>query len=196
MSGKRRLIWHIFPPYLMIIIIALIAVIFYASISIKRFYVNQTRVDLQARAVLIQSQIVNLLEPLNEKAVDAFCKNAGKHSATRITVIFPNGMVIGDSEAEPNSMDNHIDRPEFIQALTKSMGTSIRYSRTLDQNFMYVGIPVQKNHELLAVIRTSIPIDILDSAIKEIQCRIIFGGLVITLLAALISLSSSSSESH
>jgi two-component system phosphate regulon sensor histidine kinase PhoR len=188
MTGKRRLIWHIFPPFLVIIIIALVAVIFYASISIKHFFVNQTRDDLQARALLIQEQIFDLLEPLNENAIDHFCKTAGQQASTRITIILPNGKVVGDSEADPSTMDNHVDRPEFIRAITETVGSSMRYSRTLDHNYMYVGIGVKKDHELLAVIRTSMPIDVLGLTIKKIQGRIILGGLIITILAALVSL--------
>ena len=188
MTKKRRLIWHIFSPYLAIIIIALITLIFYASISIKRFYLKQTQTDLQARAFLIQEQIFELLEPLNEKAIDRFCKKTGQLASTRITVILPDGKVAGDSKADPVLMDNHADRPEFLQALTESMGSSMRYSRTLEQNFMYVGITVKKGNDLLAVIRTSIPIDVIGLAVKEIQTKIIFGGLIITLLAAIVSL--------
>jgi two-component system phosphate regulon sensor histidine kinase PhoR len=54
---------------------------------------------------------------LNAAEVDAICKEIGKQSATRITVILPSGQVIGDSRETPHQMNNHADRPEIAMAL-------------------------------------------------------------------------------
>lgn len=188
MTGKRRLIWHVFPPFMVIVVVSLLAALFYTSMSMKHFFINQTIADLQARALLIQEQILDLLEPLDKKAIDRFCKKTGQQGSTRITVILPNGDVVGDSEAEPLTMDNHLDRPEVLKAMSGTLGSSIRYSRTLEHNYLYVGTPIKKSNELLAVIRISMPIDILDSTLKEIQSRITLGGLIIAILAAFVSL--------
>jgi len=64
----------------------------------------------------------------------------------------------------------------------------MRYSRTLNMNMMYVGTPVKVNGRLLAVVRTSIPVDAIDDAIKTIEVKIAIGGLVVAMLAAVLSL--------
>jgi two-component system phosphate regulon sensor histidine kinase PhoR len=188
MAGKRRLIWQLFPSYLLIIVIALIAVTWYASISAKQFFYRKTETDLEARALIFERQVSKYFDPLDEKMIDGLCKEAGRSSSTRITVILPSGRVIGDTESDPKTMDNHADRLEFISALKGDTGSSIRHSLTLERNLMYVGIPVKKGNEVLMVVRTSIPVDVIDQAIKAIQGKIMLGGLVIAVIAAFISL--------
>jgi two-component system phosphate regulon sensor histidine kinase PhoR len=188
MAEKRRLIWHLYPSYLLIILISLVAVTWYATVSTRQFFLSQKESDLKARALLLEDQIIEHLEPIDEGRINAFCEEAGSRSSTRITVILPSGKVIGDSESNPLDMDNHADRPEFIGAVTGGSNTSIRYSRTLEINFMYVGIPVRQNDELLAVIRTSLPIDIIEQEISKIQRKILIGGLLIAIFATIVSL--------
>ena len=74
--------------------------------------------------------------PLDQKGIDLLCKKIGKHASTRVTVILPSGMVIGDSEHNPAKMDNHVDRPEVVKALNSQAGISTRFSRTLEERMM------------------------------------------------------------
>lgn len=189
MAEKKRLIWVLYPSYLLIILISMVAVTWYASNSARKFFLHQTTTDLESRAYLFENQIIPYLEPLDEKKIDLLCKEAGSRSSTRITVILPSGKVVGDSEGNPAEMDNHADRPEIKEALSSgSRGSSTRYSRTLSKNFMYLGIPVKINNELQAVLRTSIPVDVIDRELNQIQRSIMYGGLIIALLGTVVSL--------
>jgi two-component system phosphate regulon sensor histidine kinase PhoR len=188
MYRKRRLIWHLYPSYLLIILISIVAVTWYASIEAKQFFLKQTETDLKARAELFEGQIISFLDPLDRDKIDLLCKEEGQRASTRITVILPSGTVVGDSDSDPKTMDNHSDRLEFIGASTGESGVSIRTSRTLSRDFMYVGIPVRKGDNLLAVVRTSLPVDVIDVVIKGIQRKIILGSLIIALLGAMVSL--------
>ncbi|MCK5243664.1 MAG: HAMP domain-containing protein [Desulfobacterales bacterium] len=188
MPKKKRLLWQLYPSYLLITVISVMGVTWYASSSLRQFFLGQTASDLEARARLVEKQIEECLDPPDEKCVDSLCKRIGRRASTRITIILPSGKVIGDSREDPAKMDNHVDRPEFMQALTGPSGTSMRYSRTLEKNMMYVGIPVRANEQTLAVVRTSIPVTAIDVALKEIQIRIAGAGLVIALFAAALSL--------
>jgi two-component system phosphate regulon sensor histidine kinase PhoR len=185
---KRRLIWHLYPSYLIIILISIIAVTWYASIEARQFFLEKNEADLKARAELFEGQIMAFLDPLDRDEIDLLCKEEGQRSSTRITVILPTGEVIGDSDTDPKNMDNHSDRLEFIAASTGESGVSIRTSLTLARDFMYVAIPVKKADTLLAVVRTSIPVDVIDVVIKGIQRKIILGSLIIALLGSMISL--------
>ena len=93
MKKRKRLLWQLFPSYLLITLIALLAVSWYASGAMRQFFLDQTATDLKARAALLDKQIKGLLSPLNSDAIDAICKEAGRLSATRITVILPDGTV-------------------------------------------------------------------------------------------------------
>jgi two-component system phosphate regulon sensor histidine kinase PhoR len=196
MARKKRLLWQLYPSYLLIIIISLFAVTWYASKSLRHFFLEQRAADLEARALLFEQQILEYLDPPNINRIDQLCKNIGLRSSTRITVILPSGKVIGDSEGVPASMDNHADRPEVLQALTGRLGMSTRYSRTLKEDMMYVAIPTKKGAKNIAVIRTSIPVTAIDDALKDIQIKIAVGGLIISFFAAILCLLISRRISH
>jgi len=188
MARKKRLLWHIYPSFLLITIISLMAVTWYASRSFKEFFLEQTASSLKERAGLFEGQILKYLDPLDEKTIDLLCKDIGKGVSTRFTVILPSGKVAGDSEEDPALMDTHVDRPEFIQALKSPFGMSTRYSQTLEKNMMYVGIPIKVNNRILAVVRTSIPVTAIDALIRNIRNKIALGGLIIAVFAAILSL--------
>jgi two-component system phosphate regulon sensor histidine kinase PhoR len=188
MAVKRRLFWQIYPSYLLITLISLVAVTWYASRSTRHFYLEQTALDLEARARLCQEQVPSTTEPVDAGKIDQMVKRMGRAAATRITVILPSGKVLGDSDEDPATMDNHADRLEFIDALNGNRGTSIRHSRTLEKDLMYVAVPVKRGEHVDAVIRTSIPISSIDETLRKIQTRTIAGGLVIAVLAAILGL--------
>ena len=188
MKKSKKLIWQIFPSFLLITLLSLLAVSWYASSSMRHFFLDQTANDLEVRAILLEQQISAYLSPLEAPSVDAVCKAMGRQSATRYTVILPSGEVIGDSRETPRQMDNHASRPEITRALTGATGQSIRYSNTLLQSMMYVARPIKKNDRIMAVIRASIPTTFIESELKSIRLKIAVGGLLIALLAAGISL--------
>ena len=188
MKKKKRLLRHLFPSYLLITLISLIAVAWFASSSIRQFYFEQRALDLLARAHLLENQISQFYGSLEPRVIDALCKEIGVISATRITVILPSGRVIGDSNEDPAVMDNHASRPEIVTALEDGVGQSIRYSLTLQKRMMYVAIPLKSKQKIIAVIRASLPVTAIDQALEKINIKIILGGLLISLIAAVISL--------
>lgn len=160
----------------------------YASVSARNFFLKQTETDLETRARFFQGMIKDPYDYSDPANIDKLCKEIGKSTATRITIILPSGKVTGDSEHDTKTMDNHSDRMEFIGAVKNKKGISTRYSLTMKKNFMYVGIPVYYNNQLRAVIRTSIPVDKIDEAIKAKQQNIFFAGFIIAFITALICL--------
>jgi two-component system phosphate regulon sensor histidine kinase PhoR len=188
MKRNKKLIWQIFPSFLLITLLSLLAVSWYASSSMRHFFLDQTAVDLEVRTILLEKQIIAHLSPLDAPSVDSVCKAMGRESATRYTIILSTGEVIGDSRETPRQMDNHANRPEIAQALQSETGQSIRYSNTLLQSMMYVARPIKKEGNILAVIRASIPTTFIEQELSSIRLKIAMGGLLIAILAAGISL--------
>ncbi len=187
MKKRKRLLWRLFPSYLLITLISLLAVSWYASDAMRHFFLEQTATDLKARAALLEKQITSYLAPLDVKSIDAICKKAGRLSETRITVILPDGKVLGDSRETPGLMDNHANRPEIMTALAGQAGQSMRFSNTLMQRMLYVAVPIMDQQKVLAVLRTALPATAVEAEIRSIQLKIALGGCIIALLAAGIS---------
>jgi len=188
MNKRKKIFWQLFLSFLLITLLSLMAVSWYASDSLRQFFLKQTTTDLKTRAMLLQEQIVRYLSPPDAAALDWFCKKNGVVSETRITVILPSGIVIGDSYQIPAKMDNHASRPEIVRALEGKMGKALRFSQTLKQRMIYVALPIKTDDQIAAVLRVSIPAASFDREIRLIQIQVIAGGFVIALIAAGISL--------
>ena len=107
---RRRLVAQLFPSYLIIVLLALLAVTWYVSQAWRQAILEQTAADLQIRADLVIPQFQEMLSPLKAEAVDRLCKELGQLSATRLTVILPSGRVVGDSCQKPGP-DGQSRRP-------------------------------------------------------------------------------------
>ncbi len=185
---RKSLIWHLYPYYLLVIVISLVAASWYASRSARQFNIERVTSDLEARALLVERHLAERLPDEGEWEVAPLCKELGTLSGMRITVILRNGRVICDSEEDPSRMEDHSDRPEIVQALAGLTGKSIRYSSTLKENFMYVAVPVRKGGDVVGVVRTSLPLTFIDESLRGMNIRIFIGGLVVAVIAALVSL--------
>lgn len=184
---KRKLIWHIYPAFLVIALAVLLAVAWCASHSFRIFYYNQVVSNLEAKARLVEYQIKPIISSGNFPEIDSICKTLGKTVSTRITVILPDGHVIGDSDENPTLMKNHSDRPEIKAAISGDTGKSLRFSNTLDKNMMYWAVSIKQNGKVLAIVRTSVSVAIIDHELARLYKKILWTALVITICAAAVS---------
>mgnify|MGYP001594785804 CR=1 FL=1 len=184
----RRLLWQLYPAYLLTTVIALFAITWYLSHLLPEFYHDQVAGDLLARARLIEPQIVPGLKAADFKTMDTLLKKLGTSSSTRITVILPQGEVAADSDQDPARMENHGDRPEFMDALNKGIGRSLRLSSTLGKRMMYLAVPIREQGQTLAVVRTSIPAVAMDESLRDIYNKIILSTVIVAAAAAAVSL--------
>ena len=185
---KKRLLWQLFPSHLLLTVIAVLAVAWYTSHSLRKFYFRQVTEDIKSRAHLAQQHILSDLQSGDFEKIDQICKQTGPASSTRITVILPDGQVVGDSDEQVARMQNHADRPEFRDAQRNNIGHSLRFSDTLGKNMMYLAISVRQDNEVIAVVRTSVPVSAIDDELRAIYNKILWAVLVVAVLAAVISL--------
>jgi len=95
--------------------------------------------------------------------------------------------VLGDSDEDPQAMENHGTRPEIAQACGGEVGVTTRYSNTLQTIMMYVAVPVTDDNEIIAVARTALPISAVEDTLTSIYRDIWFGGMIIVIMATLVS---------
>ena len=190
---RKRLFWKLFPVHLLITVIALIALTVFASHSLHKFFVAESLADLEARALLVENEVRNLLAENKLDQLNEFCKRLGQKASTRITVILDSGKVVADSVQEPGKMENHANRAEVISALQGRIGSSIRFSVTMQEKMMYVAIPLILDGpsagqiKVNSVLRMSTPITTFDQALKEVYGKIALGCFVIALITAIIT---------
>ncbi|MFO7990583.1 MAG: ATP-binding protein [Thermodesulfobacteriota bacterium] len=182
---KQKLIWQIFPFFLVIIIVSLSLEAWYFNRHSRQFFLENTEKELIVRARLIELKIAGMLSenPVQEQKLNALCKEVGAAIQTRITIVAPSGRVMADSFARVATMENHQNRPEIKTAFSGRQGMAIRYSRTLDQDMMYIALPVEGPEGVSAVIRTAVSVSAIEKNIQSTRNKVLLF-LIFTVIAA------------
>ena len=155
---------------------------FLVSDIIEKNYLKEKREELRLASKLIEKPLIELLNKKQNNKVTILCKDIANTTNSRITIILKNGFVIGDSHKNPDLMDNHITRPEIIKALNNEIGTSRRFSDSMNEKMFYFASAISFNKEIL-IIRTSFPETQLKKVLNSARIKL---GIVI-ILAIIIS---------
>ena len=126
---------------------------------------------LLTEALLVAEAVSPVLRTGGDvETVDALAKRLGAQAGARVTIIAPDGAVLGDSENDPRRLDNHRDRPEVVAALASGAGRSTRRSDTEGRDFRYVSVPVRDpgTSTLLGVARVSMPVSAINADLRRI----------------------------
>ncbi len=188
MAILRRLFWQIYLAQLAIVLTALLVVGFFIFDAIDSFHRKQTISQLRDSARVAGFYLQDQTEALDSVAIDPICDKLGRRSDIRYTVVVPSGAVSGDSHRDPETMENHADRPEIISAFRGETGRSCRYSHTTDQHMMYLAAPVWDNGRISAVVRTSIALSDIDETMSHIQKAITYPFIAVLFFAGAVSL--------
>ena len=186
--AKKRLLWQLYLPYLIITILALVLSSWYASYSFRWFYYDEVAQNLESRSRLAGRQILPAVNQKNFDEVDQLCKLLGQTAGIRLTMILPDGRVVGDSDQQPAKMENHADRPEFRRAMNGQTGRSVRFSDTLGKNMMYIAVPLKEQEQTIAVVRGSLSVIAVDKALNDIYAKIAWGVIGAAICAAGVTL--------
>ena len=101
----------------------------------------------------------------------------------RVTLIAGDGRVVGDSTqtpAELETLENHATRPEVLAARGGGIGTSQRYSTTLQTDMVYVAI--RSDHPVVKYVRLALPLTDVNA-----QLATIGSATALALMAALVA---------
>lgn len=101
----------------------------------------------------------------------------------RVTLIAPDGLVLHDSNADPATMGNHLDREEVREAMESGSGSSQRQSETLMEKNIYYALRLDDG-SILRLSYTSHTVATMLVTILQPICAII---LLALLLAAFLS---------
>jgi len=187
------IMWKHYFYYLLIIVLLVPSLIFFASREIERHYLKTIETNLKHQAELTEELLENLLSYKGTREIDELAKRIGKRINTRITVIGLDGQVLGDSEKDPQNMENHLTRPEIQQALKEGMGKSIRYSTTLKEEMLYIALPARKNGNITGIIRASFPLGQIRALVWNVNSKILYLALILAIFVLLLSFLSAKS---
>ncbi len=102
--------------------------------------------------------------------LDSVAHEVGRVSSSRVTLIAPDGRVLGDSTQSPEErarLDNHATRPEVVQARDRGVGQVRRYSDTVNIDMLYVAVTA--SHPLVRYVRLAMPASEVDAQLRAVR---------------------------
>ncbi len=139
-----------------------------------RYFDNQLMKELENEANYVSASVELLGEKYFEKL----------KTKNRITWIGEDGVVLYDNVANKESMENHSDREEYIEAVEKGYGQSERVSDTLSQKTVYYAVLLE-NGSVVRISTTQFTIlTLLLNMLQPISIMILVAVILSAILAS------------
>ena len=117
----------------------------------------------------VKNSLKNILKvaTISSDLNSTYLQKLAKVSTARVTYIDKSGKVVFDSwRGVKNIQENHLNRPEIIEAKSKDFGSSVRYSNTIKKDLIYVAKALDSGYLRLALAQKSIYSQVIDMMAK------------------------------
>lgn len=180
---RLNLFWKLALAFLALLFAALLGVDYSAERALRRDYERAGLEQLQAIARIGQEKapILSAIPPTKTDEVNAlqtWVRDMAT-SGARITVIAENGLVLAESQTDPQTMENHAGRPEVIDALTNGTGHSVRYSVTIRRDLLYYAVQHQTVSGQRILLRFALPLSTVTSVLAEFRKSLALASILI-----------------
>ncbi|MBI5441203.1 MAG: hypothetical protein HY900_08335 [Deltaproteobacteria bacterium] len=169
---------RLFARLLLQNVLVLLAVLVAGAVFLDRFLTHSAMRRLEEEverfAVILRETTAGATSPA---ALQQLVRRAGRTARVRFTIVDAQGRVLADSERDPATMENHATHPEVADALKGREGRSLRTSRTLGVEMLYVALPVPR------VVRAAMPASEVRSTLAEVRRRLALGAIPAVLAA-------------
>lgn len=170
--------------YIILIVLITSSFYLYFDHSLQKEMIAESRGNLAS-----QTQLARLLVMSNPKlsSPQQLAESIGTVIKARVTLIAPDGTVIGDSDVGQSrlaQLENHLKRPEVQEALKGGNGSAVRHSDTLRTSMLYSAATYGRE-TTGGVIRLAMPLEYLASAKSSLH-GVVGGATAVTILIALL----------
>jgi two-component system phosphate regulon sensor histidine kinase PhoR len=154
------------------------------SVPFVTVTLERHQVDTLAERLAAEARLAGAALPWTTGApLDAACVRLAGELGVRLTVIAPDGRVLGESSRGSEGLASHADRPEVRAALAVGRGRSVRQSTTVDGRLLYVA---WRQHGAAEgrVVRVALPLTAVAESVAQVR-RLVLAGVAIALLLGL-----------
>jgi two-component system phosphate regulon sensor histidine kinase PhoR len=177
--------------YLLIAVVSLSVIAVYMTRATRGYLLAHVDDELRANAELAAEAFrPSLLESASRQrdalsGIDRLADSIGRRTGLRMTVIAPDGAVLGDSQADPASMENHGRRPEILEAARSGLGLATRGSNSLGVQQRYIAIPINTaDGELLGYVRVAMSLSQVEASSAAVR-RFALSAAAVAVIAGL-----------
>ena len=176
--------------YVGLLIVALVALNLFLSNFVRETYLSNSGEYLISEAQIVSAEAEQSWRSTSSTL--GWNALAARYTAllnARITLIQPDGTVVGDSSVPVESLGNHLDRPEVSRALQGESNTVVRYSTTLKEDMLYAAVPVRYQDQVIGISRLAVSLKSLNNSITTISSTFLIAAVItiaITILFAIL----------
>jgi len=188
MRFYQTLRWRIAIAYTVLILVSLGFVSVYLVTYVRHAFLEDLQERLESEALLIADAASPGLasSAADPTGLTSLVQRLGSLADIRVTLITPDGTVAADNWENPSDMENHSNRPEFMQALGTGEGVASRLSTTVQQEMLYVAVPVKQGDRLVGVARVAVPTARIHASVNRIIATVGVSGLTVALLSVVL----------
>jgi len=184
---RRNLFTKLALVFFVLLLGVLAAVDFFADRALRRDYERTGFEQLQAIGRVAQESAPQLsaLPPVDAEEISSLQTWTRRmaSSGARVTIITAEGLVLADSQADPQTMENHADRPEVVGAMAEGSGRSIRPSATLHRDLLYYALRQPSATGKPFIMRFALPEETVVQVLGPFRRSLWLASLIILLLA-------------
>jgi len=140
---------------------------------------------LASEAALAGDLSRDLFVRADADALDLLAKRIASDASVRVTFVATDGTVLGESDEDRRTMDNHATRPEIIPALAGGEGRAVRHSATVGRDLLYVAVPVRVGDRIVGVSRLALPLVAVDALAGRLSLSLLAAAVVAAVVAIL-----------
>lgn len=184
---QRKLFGKLALTFLALLLSVLLAVDFLAERALRASYENDDLQQLKALSRLMRLHPLPLASATPQTPEEIAGLNtwvaANASSGVRITVISAEGRVLADSQSETATMENHAERPEFLEAMRTGEGHSTRDSVSVRRQLMYYAVRQYLPGNVPVILRLALPTEDFSEQLWVLRRNLWLWSLLIYLFA-------------
>lgn len=166
--------------------LVIISTAWMARYYLKTYITTQAEEQLEESLTLIKNSIqTQNISPIR------WCQSLKLNWTTRYTLINTQGKVLCDNYLKPELMEDQLGFPEIQEAMRLGFSSQIRFDPIAETNMIFGAVSIDSNHDGLKerfIIRQTVPLHKLDTAMKELDRSIIIFLFPLLVLTSLVSL--------
>ncbi|HRX05020.1 MAG: HAMP domain-containing protein [Anaerolineae bacterium] len=188
----RSIRWRIAVPYIVLTLAVLLGLTLLVTNRARAEHLADLKITLLSEARLIGDTATPLLAQsdgqVDELSLDALARGWADLIDGRVTIIAADGVVIGESNRDSDTMENHLNRPEVRDALAGGSGSATRFSATLGQEMMYGAVPIYADNEVVGFARVALPLDQIERSVARLRQPLIVIAIAAAIAVLLVAL--------
>jgi two-component system, OmpR family, phosphate regulon sensor histidine kinase PhoR len=186
--------WYIkiVSAFILVILVVVIPAAIYLESTLNQFLMSQKEDELRRELRLAAQMVAGRLDDRTGRPtrIPQLVKQVEEDLQKRVTVISPDGKVLGDSALSSDAvdrLDDHSHRPEILGAKTSGYGQTIRFSTTMQSNTLYGATPFYREGRVAGYVRLAVPLSRIEQLVADLRWKLILAGGLTTVLALLLS---------